>query len=64
MLHQEYLDALRRMKPEERLKIGIDLTDAAWAFLSRLPAQEIQRRLDLGREPWNPPPERPARTKR
>jgi hypothetical protein len=40
------------MKPEERLRIGLDLTDSAWLFLLRLPAEERQRRLDLGREPW------------
>jgi hypothetical protein len=49
------------MKPEERLKIGLDLTDAAWRFLLRLPPAEIQRRLDLGRKPWNVPKKPPAK---
>ena len=58
MLHEEDLARFRRMTPAERLKIGLDLTDMAWRFLLRLPPEEIQRRLDLGREPWNPPSER------
>jgi len=62
VLHPEDLERFRRMKPEERLKIGLDLTDFAWRFLLRLPPTEIQRRLDLGREPWNPPEK--ARAKR
>jgi hypothetical protein len=60
LLRPEDLERFRRMKPEERLKIGLDLTDAAWRFLLRLPPAEVQRRLDLGREPWNVP-ERPAK---
>ena len=44
------------MTPAERLKIGLDLTDLAWRFLLRLPPAEIQRRLELARAPWNPPP--------
>jgi hypothetical protein len=43
------------MSPAERLKIGIDLTNLAWRFLMQLPSAEAQRRLDLSREPWNPP---------
>jgi hypothetical protein len=53
VLRPEDLERFRRMKPEERLKIGLDLTDAGWRFLLRLPPEEIQRRLDLGRQPWN-----------
>jgi hypothetical protein len=55
VLRPEDLERFRRMKPEERLKIGLDLTDAGWRFLLRLPAEEVQRRLDLGRQPWNVP---------
>ncbi len=55
MLHDEYLRSLRAMTPSERVRIGLDLTDVAWRFLSTLPPLEAQRRLDLGREPWNPP---------
>jgi hypothetical protein len=51
----EDLERFKRMKPEERLKIGLDLTDSAWRFLLRLPPAEIQRRLELARGPWNPP---------
>ena len=43
------------MKPEERLKIGLDLMEFGWLFLMRLEPRERQRRLDLRREPWNPP---------
>jgi hypothetical protein len=55
MLHEEDLERLRRLTPAERLRIGLDLTDLAWRFLLRLPPEEAQRRIDLGREPWNPP---------
>ena len=44
------------MSPAERLKIALDLTDLAWQFLLRLPAEERERRLAIAREPWNPPP--------
>lgn len=53
--HPEDLARWRAMTPEERLRIGLDLTDMAWRFLERLPAEEAQRRLDLSRQPWNPP---------
>jgi len=56
MLTKEDVERFRKMKPVERLRIGLDLTDLAWRFLLRLPPEEIQRRLDLAREPWNPPP--------
>lgn len=56
MLSKDDIERFRRMEPAERLKIGLDLTDLAWRFLLRLPPEEIQRRLDLAREPWNPPP--------
>jgi hypothetical protein len=56
------LERLRRLTPAERLRLGLDLTDLAWRFLMRLPPEEAQRRLDLGRERWNPPPARPARS--
>jgi len=55
MLHEEQIQALRAMTPAERLRLGIDLTDLAWRFLATLPPEEAQRRLDLRREPWNPP---------
>jgi len=43
------------MKPEDRLRIGLDLTELAWKFLVRLPPEEAQRRLDLSRQPWSAP---------
>lgn len=43
------------MKPEERLRIALDLIDLGWRFLLRLPVEEAERRLELAREPWNPP---------
>jgi hypothetical protein len=43
------------MTPEDRLRIGIDLTELAWKFLLRLPPEEAQRRLDLSRQPWSSP---------
>lgn len=55
MLHPEYLESLRKMTPAERLKLSLDLMDLGFAFLYRLPPEEIQRRLDLSRQPWNLP---------
>ena len=55
MQRPEDLERWRAMRPEERLRIGLDLTDLAWRFLLRLSVEEAQRRLDLAREPWNPP---------
>jgi hypothetical protein len=55
MLHSESLDSYRRMTPAERLRIGLDLMDFGWGFLLALPPEERQRRLDLARQPWNPP---------
>jgi hypothetical protein len=55
VLSSEDIERFRRMKPAERLRIGLDLTDLAWRFLLRLRPQEMQRRLDLARQPWNPP---------
>ena len=62
MQRAEDLERWRKMRPEQRLKIGLDLTDLAWRFLLRLPVEEAQRRLDLSRQAWNPPkPPRPSR---
>ncbi len=55
VLHPEDLERLRRMSPEDRLRIGLDLTDLAWRFLMLLPREEAQRRLELAREAWDPP---------
>jgi hypothetical protein len=56
MLREEDIERFRRMTPDERARIGVDLTDLAWRFLMTLPTEEAQRRLDLSRrEPWNPP---------
>jgi hypothetical protein len=56
MLKEEDIERFRRMTPDERARIGLDLSDLGWHFLMRLPPKEAQRRLDLARrEPWNPP---------
>lgn len=55
MQHAEDLARWRAMTPEERLRIGLDLTELAWRFLERLSPEEAQRRLDLSRQRWNPP---------
>jgi len=45
------------MSPEERARVGLDLAAWGWQFLSILPPEERQRRLDLSKaRPWNPPP--------
>jgi hypothetical protein len=54
--HPQDLERWRKMSPAERLRIALDLTDLAWQFLLRLPAEERERRLAIAREPWNPPP--------
>jgi hypothetical protein len=44
------------MTPDQRARIGVELTDFAWRFLLALPAAEAQRRLDLARsERWQVP---------
>lgn len=56
MLSEADIDRLRRMTPDERARIAVDLMDLGWRFLLALPAEEAQRRLDLSRrDPWNPP---------
>lgn len=50
------------MRPEERLRVGLDLTDLAWRFLMNLSPEEIRRRLDLAREAWRPPASDARRT--
>jgi hypothetical protein len=55
-LREEDIERLRRMTPDERANIAVDLTDLGWWFLRALPAAEAQRRLDLARRGrWNPP---------
>ena len=56
MLNEEDIERFRRMTPDERARIAIDLTDLGWRFLQALPPAEAQRRLDLSRKGrWNPP---------
>lgn len=62
MLRPEDVERLRELTPAERVLIGLDLTDLAWRFLATLSPEEEQRRLDLAREPWNPPPPSEGRT--
>jgi len=55
MLHDAQIRSLRSLSAAQRLRLGLDLTDVAWRFLASLPPAEAQRRLELGREPWDPP---------
>jgi hypothetical protein len=57
MLHPKDIERFRRMSPEERVRIGLDLADLGWQFLLTLTPEERQRRMDLVKaRPWNPPP--------
>ncbi|MFY9346004.1 MAG: hypothetical protein WAT39_26170 [Planctomycetota bacterium] len=56
MIDEATLERIRQMTPAERLAMGMALLDQAWGFLMHLPVAERQRRLDLARPPWNPPP--------
>jgi hypothetical protein len=56
MIDERMIESVRRMTPAERLRLGLDLMNFAWRFLDRLPIEERQRRLDLARRPWRPPP--------
>jgi len=42
----EQLDAFRRMSPAERWKLQVELMDAAWEDLEKLPAEEFRRRME------------------
>ena len=55
MIRDEDIEALRKLTPGQRAVMGIEATRVAWRFLMQLPPAERQRRLDLAREPWNPP---------
>jgi hypothetical protein len=55
VIRDQDIEALRKLTPGQRVVMGIEATRAAWRFLLRLPPAERQRRLDLAREPWNPP---------
>jgi hypothetical protein len=57
VLHAEDIERFRRMTPEERIRLGLDLANLGWLFLERLSPEERQRRIDLmKRQPWRPPP--------
>ncbi len=55
MIREEDIEHLRKLRPGDRARMGIEATQLAWRFLLRLPPEERQRRLDRAREPWNPP---------
>ena len=56
MLRDEDIERFRRMTPDQRARIAVDLTEFGWRFLQTLPPEEAQRRLDLSRRRlWNPP---------
>lgn len=57
MIRVEDLERFKRMSPEERARLGLDLAALGWEFLLNFPPEERQRRMDLvKRRPWNPPP--------
>lgn len=58
MIGPEELEKIRAMTPGQRLQLGLQLMNLAWEMMRHLPKEEIQRRLDLAKEPWNPPPGR------
>lgn len=47
MLSEEQLEAYRNMSQEERWREVEALMTYAWRYLQTLPAEEVQRRLDL-----------------
>jgi len=56
MIGAKEIEQIKLMTPGERIEMGLGLLRLAWAFWADLPKQEIQRRLDLAKRPWNPPP--------
>ena len=40
------LEAFRKMTPGERWKLQVELMDAAWAEMEKLPPDELRRRLE------------------
>lgn len=49
MQSREQIEAFRRMPPEERWKVTVELMEFAWRSLLELPPEERERRLDLAR---------------
>lgn len=62
MLNREKVEHFRRMSPDERARIGIELTELMWQWLVTLPPDVAQRIIDSEREPWNPLRDRPTST--
>ena len=56
MIGANEIEQIKRVTPGERIEMGLALLDLAWDFWADLPKEEIQRRLDLAKRPWNPPP--------
>ncbi len=46
MTSREQIEAFRRMSPAERWKLQVELMDAAWTALQRLPPDEFRRRME------------------
>ena len=46
MMSREQLEAFRRMSPAERWKLQVELMDAAWEEMEKLPAEEFRRRME------------------
>jgi hypothetical protein len=55
VIRDKDIEALRKLTPGQRARMGVETTRIAWRFLARLTPAERQRRLDRAREPWNVP---------
>ncbi len=56
MIGTRDLEDIRKLTPGQRIELGLELLDLAWGFMLHLPEAEIQRRLVLSKQRWNPPP--------
>lgn len=46
MMSSDQIEAFRRMSPAERWKLQVELMDAAWEDLEKLPLEELRRRME------------------
>ncbi len=46
MTSREQIEAFRRMLPADRWKLQVELMDAAWEDLEKLPVEELRRRME------------------
>ncbi len=47
MLSRETLETYRRMTPGQRLKLAMEMSDAAWRDLCQGPPEVVRRRFEL-----------------